>query len=202
VQLGRALLGAAAAALGVGRDARHVAADDLDQLEAERPDDPEQPLRHVLVGDVTVATRVALDQLAGEGSGQLGQIGDFGRHGAVPLWCGSWWRLRCIDRRRMPPLVTAMTKAYPQVVTVMTACDGRAAAGSGEQGLAPPAAGPHARRAGEEGAADVADVLVEDVAARQVALDRDELGVRVALAARKNRPASRRPSPSEPSTKL
>src|SRR6266511_3699119 len=73
-----------AAALGVGWHTRHVAADDLDQLEAERPDDAEQPLRDVLVRDVAVATWVALDQLARERTGEPGQIGGFGRHGAAP----------------------------------------------------------------------------------------------------------------------
>jgi hypothetical protein len=84
VQLWGALLGPATATLRVGRHPRHVTADDLDQLEAEWPDDAKQPLRHVLVCDVAVAAGVALDQLTRERPGEPGQVGGFGCHGAAP----------------------------------------------------------------------------------------------------------------------
>ena len=70
----RAGLGPAAAGAGVGGDGGDVAPDDLDQLEVEGADDAEQALVDDVVGDV-VAAVLALDEVGGEGAGQLGQVG-------------------------------------------------------------------------------------------------------------------------------
>src|ERR671938_222795 len=58
----------------VGRDGGDVAADHLDQLEIERADDAEQALVDDVVGDV-VLTVLALDEIGGEGAGELDQVG-------------------------------------------------------------------------------------------------------------------------------
>jgi hypothetical protein len=77
---GGAGLAPAAAGAGVGGHRGHVAADHLDQFEVEGTDDAQQALVDDVVGDV-VAAVLALDEIGGEGAGELGQIGvDDGGH--------------------------------------------------------------------------------------------------------------------------
>jgi hypothetical protein len=74
VQRRGARLGPAAPAAGVGWHRRHVAPDDLDQLEVEGADDGEKTLVDDVVGDVVVAV-LALDEAVREAAGKLGQGG-------------------------------------------------------------------------------------------------------------------------------
>jgi hypothetical protein len=71
---------AAAARAGVGSHLGDVAADHLDELEVEGADDAQQALVDDVVGDVVLAV-LALDEIGGEGAGELDQVGvDGDRH--------------------------------------------------------------------------------------------------------------------------